>query len=95
VNLLKAEDPRKCQTFFLSQVSQEALQSALFPLGGMLKTDVKELARKAGLERIARRKEVTPLLDLNFDLTLNILHNSFKSLLYMNCLKLRWQKLKL
>lgn len=58
VNLLKAEDPRKCQTLFLSQISQNALQRALFPLGDMLKKDVKELARKAGLERIASRKEV-------------------------------------
>lgn len=61
VNLLKAVDSTKCQTLFLSQISQGALQRSLFPVGDMLKRDVKELARKAGLERIADKKEVISL----------------------------------
>lgn len=59
VNLLRAVDRTKCQTLFLSQVSQHALQRALFPVGDMLKVDVKDLAKKAGLEKIAKRKEVS------------------------------------
>lgn len=57
VNLLKARDIRKCQTLFLSQISQEALRHSIFPVGDMLKQDVKQLAKEAGLEHIANRKE--------------------------------------
>ncbi|KAL4227040.1 hypothetical protein ACF0H5_015016 [Mactra antiquata] len=57
VNLLKAVDGSKCQTLFLSQIPQKSLHKALFPVGEMLKQDVKKLACEAGLHRIANRKE--------------------------------------
>ena len=59
VKLLKSADSVKDQTFFLSQVSQQALQQTLFPVGDMRKDLVKRIATEAGLESIARKKEVS------------------------------------
>ena len=56
--MLKAVDQSKCQTLFLSQISQHALRKALFPIGGIMKSEVKKIARSAGLDRIADRREV-------------------------------------
>ncbi len=44
-----AEDPRKDQSYFLCMLTQEQLSRLIFPLGGMKKTEVREIARKAGL----------------------------------------------
>ncbi|XP_035825414.1 mitochondrial tRNA-specific 2-thiouridylase 1 isoform X2 [Aplysia californica] len=57
VSLLCAKDEEKDQTFFLSQIPQWALQKSIFPLGDLLKHQVKEIATEAGMERIARKKE--------------------------------------
>jgi tRNA-specific 2-thiouridylase len=48
VQLLKAKDGTKDQSYFLHAVPQAALQRALFPLGELLKTDTRVLAREAG-----------------------------------------------
>ncbi len=42
--LLAAKDDSKDQTYFLYRVSQEALKKTLFPLGDMLKSDVRKEA---------------------------------------------------
>ncbi|MGY0398930.1 MAG: tRNA 2-thiouridine(34) synthase MnmA [Ostreibacterium sp.] len=47
--LMKAYDQNKDQTYFLNAISQEQLQLALFPLGGLEKPIVRELAEKANL----------------------------------------------
>lgn len=57
VRLLQAEDSFKDQTFFLSQIPQSALRRAMFPVGTLNKHQVKEIADKIGLNRIARKKE--------------------------------------
>ncbi|KAL8612053.1 hypothetical protein ACOMHN_052075 [Nucella lapillus] len=57
VKLLKSADSVKDQTFFLSQISQSALQRTLFPVGELRKDLVKRIAIEAGLEKIAKRKE--------------------------------------
>ncbi|KAF6206272.1 hypothetical protein GE061_017501 [Apolygus lucorum] len=57
VRLLKAKDPDKDQTFFLSQIPQNSLQKTLFPLGDFMKTEVKKIALENGLEKIAKKKE--------------------------------------
>jgi tRNA-specific 2-thiouridylase len=44
-----AEDPRKDQSYFLCMLKQEQLSRVTFPLGGMKKPDVREIARAAGL----------------------------------------------
>jgi len=47
--LLKAEDGGKDQSYFLYRLNQEQLSRTLFPLGGLYKREVREIARKAGL----------------------------------------------
>ena len=47
--LLKAVDENKDQTYFLSQVSREQLKNVLFPIGDMLKPDVRKIAEKYDL----------------------------------------------
>lgn len=59
VKLLQAHDSFKDQTFFLCQAPQSALQKAMFPIGTYLKRQVKDLAKEAGLDSIACKKEST------------------------------------
>ena len=47
--LLAGLDPKKDQSYFLCQLSQEQLGKALFPVGEMEKTEVRKIAREAGL----------------------------------------------
>lgn len=49
VELLKAVDASKDQSYFLHRLNQAQLARALFPLGEMLKVDVRRLAKQAGL----------------------------------------------
>ena len=44
-----ADDPAKDQSYFLCMLTQEQLARVTFPLGGMRKPDVREMARRAGL----------------------------------------------
>ncbi|XP_024906772.1 mitochondrial tRNA-specific 2-thiouridylase 1 isoform X9 [Pteropus alecto] len=55
--LLQAADSLKDQTFFLGQVSQDALRRALFPLGGLTKDFVKKIAAENRLHHVLQRKE--------------------------------------
>ena len=56
--LLAGIDNNKDQSYFLCQVSQEQLSTALFPIGNLTKPEVREIAQKLGLataqERIHR-----------------------------------------
>ena len=56
--LLKAIDDNKDQTYFLSQVSRDQLKNVLFPIGGMLKPDVRKVALENNLIT-ARKKDST------------------------------------
>jgi tRNA-specific 2-thiouridylase len=47
--LLAGVDPNKDQSYFLCQLSQAQLSKALFPIGHLLKPDVRQLAAAAGL----------------------------------------------
>lgn len=47
--LLSGRDPNKDQSYFLCQLTQEQLSKALFPIGELLKPEVREIAKKAGL----------------------------------------------
>ncbi len=52
--LLKGLDGGKDQSYFLHQVSAEALAHAVFPLGAMEKADVRRIANDAGLSVYAK-----------------------------------------
>jgi len=49
VYLLKAKDRTKDQSYFLHAVSREALSKTVFPLGDLLKTEVRDIARDHAL----------------------------------------------
>jgi tRNA-specific 2-thiouridylase len=48
--LRRGKDPRKDQSYFLFSLRQAQLQRALFPLGGMEKTEIRAIARQIGLK---------------------------------------------
>ena len=47
--ILEGTDPGKDQSYFLCQLSQEQLAKALFPIGGLYKSEVRRLAKEADL----------------------------------------------
>jgi tRNA-specific 2-thiouridylase len=47
--LLAGKDPNKDQSYFLCQLTQQQLSRALFPVGELLKPEVRDIARNAGL----------------------------------------------
>jgi len=47
--LLTSADPNKDQTYFLYMLNQAQLTKAMFPVGGMTKAEIREIAREAGL----------------------------------------------
>ena len=49
VGLLSGVDPSKDQSYFLCQLSQEQISKALFPIGELLKSEVREIAREMNL----------------------------------------------
>ena len=53
--LLRGVDPTKDQSYFLYGLGQDELAHTLFPLGGMEKTKVRELAREMNLVTAAKR----------------------------------------
>jgi tRNA-uridine 2-sulfurtransferase len=55
VELLKAVDGGKDQSYFLHRLSQAQLAPALFPLGDMHKRDVRALARREGIPTHAKK----------------------------------------
>ncbi|APZ49025.1 tRNA 2-thiouridine(34) synthase MnmA [Jeotgalibaca sp. PTS2502] len=57
-HLLRGVDNNKDQTYFLNQLSQEQLSKTMFPLGGMEKSQVREIAAAAGLAT-AKKKDST------------------------------------
>jgi tRNA-uridine 2-sulfurtransferase len=53
--LLAGVDPNKDQSYFLCQLSQGQLRKALFPIGHLLKPEVREIARREGLPTAERK----------------------------------------
>ena len=54
--LLAGLDPNKDQSYFLCHMPREVLSRVLFPVGGMLKSEVREAARARGLV-VAEKKD--------------------------------------
>ncbi|XP_077194346.1 mitochondrial tRNA-specific 2-thiouridylase 1 isoform X3 [Paroedura picta] len=57
VKLLQGVDQIKDQTFFLSQISQDALRRTIFPLGELTKSFVRKIAAEHHLHHVLKRKE--------------------------------------
>ncbi len=53
--LLKADDSSKDQSYFLHRLDQAQLSKAMFPLGTLLKSQVREIAREHQLSNFAKR----------------------------------------
>jgi len=56
LELRKAKDLAKDQSYFLFELSQDQLRDAMFPLGELTKPEVRAIAARAGLS-VARKKE--------------------------------------
>ena len=54
--LKKGADPRKDQSYFLYGIPQDLLPFVLFPLGGFMKDEVRDMARRKNLA-VAEKKE--------------------------------------
>ncbi|MFA6393760.1 MAG: tRNA 2-thiouridine(34) synthase MnmA [Patescibacteria group bacterium] len=57
IKLLKAKDVLKDQSYFLYTLSQNQLAKVIFPLGGMLKEEVKKIAEEAGLPNMKNESQ--------------------------------------
>jgi tRNA-specific 2-thiouridylase len=53
--LLAGKDPNKDQSYFLCQLNQSQLSKALFPIGELLKPEVRAIAKKAGLDTAEKK----------------------------------------
>ena len=53
--LLSGKDPNKDQSYFLCQLSQSQLEKTLFPIGELLKPDVRKIAMEQGLVTAEKR----------------------------------------
>ena len=53
--LLAGKDPNKDQSYFLCQLNQEQLSKSMFPIGELLKPEVREIARKQKLPTAERK----------------------------------------
>jgi tRNA-specific 2-thiouridylase len=53
--LLAGEDPNKDQSYFLCQLSQEQLSKAIFPVGSLLKPEVRRIAAEQHLPNADRK----------------------------------------
>lgn len=53
--LLAGKDPNKDQSYFLCQLSQEQLAKTLFPIGELLKPEVRKIASEQGLITAEKR----------------------------------------
>ena len=57
-SLMRAVDENKDQTYFLYRISEEALEHTLFPIGEMMKPEVKKLAKEKGLHNAYKKESM-------------------------------------
>ncbi|PLR79947.1 tRNA 2-thiouridine(34) synthase MnmA [Bacillus canaveralius] len=53
--MLRGLDENKDQTYFLNQLTQSQLEKVMFPIGGLEKSEVREIALKAGLATATKK----------------------------------------
>lgn len=71
--LLRGADRNKDQSYFLSRITQQALEKTMFPIGGMSKAQVRKIAEDNGLYT-AKKKDSTGVCfigERDFDLFLD------------------------
>ncbi|VEN73307.1 tRNA-specific 2-thiouridylase MnmA [Candidatus Desulfarcum epimagneticum] len=56
LHIVKGQDPQKDQSYFLAFLGRDQIASACFPLAGMTKTEVRELAAKKGIEPVSKKE---------------------------------------
>ena len=56
--LVRAVDENKDQTYFLYRISDEALEHTLFPIGEMMKPEVKKMAEEHGLHNAYKKESM-------------------------------------
>ncbi len=54
-SLIEAADKTKDQSYFLCQLNQKQLNKIIFPIGGLLKSEVREIAKKINLATAERK----------------------------------------
>lgn len=54
-DLVQAADPSKDQSYFLCMITQRQRQHAMFPIGSLLKSEVRDIARMNGLPNAEKR----------------------------------------
>ena len=57
-SLLRAADENKDQTYFLYRIPEEALAHTIFPIGEMVKPEVKKMAEKHGLHNAYKKESM-------------------------------------
>lgn len=57
IYLKKAVDTHKDQTYFLWMLTEDNLSRTIFPLGGLTKTEVRQIARNHGFEALSKKSE--------------------------------------
>lgn len=57
--LLRGKDSNKDQTYFLCQISQDALSHTVFPIGELAKQEVRHIADQLHLDSVATKKDST------------------------------------
>ena len=55
--LKNAVDTQKDQTYFLWMLTEENLRKTIFPLGGLTKTEVRQIALEHGFEKLSKKAE--------------------------------------
>ncbi|MBU1203128.1 tRNA 2-thiouridine(34) synthase MnmA [Patescibacteria group bacterium] len=54
-HLLRGKDPNKDQSYFLSGLTQEQLSQAIFPIGDIIKSEVRHIAKRAKLPNAEKK----------------------------------------
>jgi tRNA-specific 2-thiouridylase len=75
--LLRGIDTNKDQSYFLAQVSSEHLKNVLFPVGGMIKPDVRKIADELNLDT-AHKKDSTGICFIGERNYQKFIHNYLK-----------------
>ncbi|MGC8495064.1 MAG: tRNA 2-thiouridine(34) synthase MnmA [Syntrophobacteraceae bacterium] len=78
VFLLRGEDPRKDQSYFLFALSPERLSKAMFPLGALSKQTVRDMARRIGLKNADRTESQDACFSLKETTFAEALRQRFK-----------------